>query len=121
MSFRQAVEVLKADSSLAAGAPKKITTERTLPPPVALEADDRALLAQTAAYYHQRLKEEGPGAAARAYLASRGLNHPQLIEHFQLGVADRTLGLSLPLKNRKDGAVIRTRLQAIGLIREKWA
>ncbi len=122
VSFRQAVQVLTEEmvgelSSLAAG-PKKTTTVRSLTAPVSLEADDRALLAQTVAYYHQRLKDEDSGAAARAYLASRGLNHPGLIDAFQLGVADRTLGLSLPLKNRKDGAAIRTRLQAIGLIRE---
>ena len=38
--------------------------------------------------------------------------------HFRLGVADRTLGLRLPDKNRVAGADIRSRLQRIGLYRE---
>ena len=117
VSFRHAVEILKADPSLAAVStlPAKRTTVRALPAPVALDADDQALLAQTVRYYHQRLKER---PEALAYLASRGLEHPQLVDTFRLGVADRTLGLRLPEKNRKDGAAIRERLAAIGLIRE---
>ncbi|ROZ61489.1 CHC2 zinc finger domain-containing protein [Ramlibacter sp. WS9] len=115
VSFRHAIELLKADPSLAAGSPQKVTTTRALPAPVALDADDQALVAQTIDYYYQRLKED---AEARAYLKSRGLDHPALIDTFKLGVADRTLGLRLPLKNRAEGAVIRERLQRIGLIRE---
>jgi DNA primase catalytic core len=121
VSFRHAVELLKEEmnagpSSLAAEAvPVKRSTVRTLPAPVAFDADDRALLSQTVAYYHQRLKAS---PEALAYLASRGLEHPGLVDAFQLGVADRTLGLSLPEKNRKDGAAIRARLQKVGLLRE---
>ena len=54
----------------------------------------------------------------RRYLKARGLEHPALIDTFKLGVADRTLGLRLPMKDRASGAAIRTRLQHIGLIRE---
>jgi DNA primase len=115
VSFRHAVELLKADPSLAAGAPQKVTTTRALSAPVALDADDHALTEQVMDYYHQRLKED---AEAQAYLKSRGLEHPALIDTFKLGVADRTLGLGLPLKNRAEGAAIRERLQRIGLIRE---
>jgi len=117
VSFRHAVEMLKADPSLAAGeaAPIKRSTVRALPAPVALDADDQALLAQTIGYYHERLKES---PEALAYLKARGLDHPQLVDTFQLGVADRSLGLRLPEKNRKDGAAIRERLQRIGLLRE---
>ena len=80
VSFRHAVELLKADlgaqagggaSSSAAGgssaaaaadgaappAPAKRSTVRLLPAPVALDADDRTLLNQAIDYYHQRLKE----------------------------------------------------------------
>lgn len=72
------MELLKADPSLAAGAaPAKRTTVRALPAPVALDADDQALLRQTIDYYHQRLKET-PGALA--YLAARGLEHPALVD-----------------------------------------
>jgi DNA primase len=67
------------------------------------------------AYYHQRLKET---STAREYLASRGLNSEELIDRFQLGLADRTLGLRLPMKNRKEGEVLRTRLTQLGLWRE---
>ena len=119
VSFRHAVELLKDDSALAAGSlngePVKRTTVRSLPPPVTLDADDRALLVQVADYYHQSLKQS---PEALAYLQSRGLDHPELIEHFKLGFANRTLGLRLPEKNRKAGADIRTRLERLGVYRE---
>ena len=118
LSFRHAVEILKADPSLAASAgaaPVKRTSARTLPPPVALDADDQALLAQTIDYYHQRLKDH---AAGLAYLKARGLDHPAVIDTFRLGVADRTLGLRLPNKQRTAGAAIRERLQRLGLYRD---
>ena len=115
VSFRHAVELLKADPAFTAGAATaKRTTVRALPAPVALDADDQALLAQTIDYYHRRLKET---SEALAYLKARGLDHPALVDTFKLGVADRTLGLRLPQKSRKDGAAIRERLQAIGLLR----
>ena len=116
VSFRHAVELLKEDSALAAvhGEPVKRTTVRSLPPPVALDADDRALLVQVVDYYHQTLKTS---PEALAYLQSRGLNHPELIEHFKLGFSNRTLGLRLPDKLRKAGADIRTRLEKLGIYR----
>jgi len=121
VSFRHAVELLKADPSLAArpavegSSPVKRSTVRALPPPVALDADDQHLLDDTLAYYHARLKQS---PEALAYLEARGLTHPELVDTFKLGLADRTLGLRLPEKNRKAGADIRTRLQTIGLLRE---
>ena len=119
VSFRHAVELLKADASLAAstvapGAVKR-TTVRALPAPVAFDADDQALLSQTLDYYHQRLMAT---TEAAAYLKARGLAHPELVATFKLGVTDRTLGLRLPEKTRKAGADIRARLQKIGLIRD---
>lgn len=117
VSFRHAVELLKADPSLVASsaAPVKRSTVRALPPPVALDADEQHLLNDTIAYYHERLKQS---PEALAYLAARGLKHPELIATFKLGLADRTLGLRLPEKNRKAGADLRARLQKIGLLRE---
>lgn len=119
VSFRHAVELLKADPSLAASAVApgaiKRTTVRALPAPVAFDADDHALLNQTIDHYHQRLQAT---TEAAAYLKARGLAHPELVATFKLGVADRTLGLRLPEKTRKAGADIRARLQKIGLIRE---
>ena len=117
ISFRHAVELLHADPALAAEAltPVKRTTVRTLPAPVAFDADDQALLNQTIGYYHATLKQSPD---ALAYLKTRGLDHPELIAHFKLGYANRTLGLRLPEKTRIAGAEIRTRLQKIGIYRE---
>ena len=120
VSFRHAVELLKDDSALAAGSvgasgePVKRSTVRTLPAPVTLDADDRALLVQVVDYYHAGLKNS---PEAQAYLQSRGLAHPEVIEHFRLGFADRTLGLRLPDKRRAAGAHIRARLERLGVYR----
>ena len=114
VSFRHAVELLKEGAPSLAAEPVKRTTVKTLDAPVALDADDRALLKQTVDYYHATLKQS---PEALAYLKSRGLDHPDLIEHFCLGHANRTLGLRLPDKTRKAGADIRARLEAIGIYR----
>lgn len=119
VSFRHAVALLKEGlPSLAAEAasrPVKQTTVRRLPAPVALDADDAALLDQVVGYYHEPLKQS---PEALAYLKARGLDHPELIDAFRLGYANRSLGLRLPEKNRVAGAEIRSRLQKIGLYRE---
>jgi DNA primase len=120
VSFRHAVELLKDENaltSLAAGGshPIKQSTVRTLPPPVALDADDRVLLLQVLSYYQQSLRDS---PEALAYLQSRGLNHPELLDTFKLGFANRTLGLRLPQKNRVEGAQIRARLERLGVYRE---
>ena len=119
VSFRHAVELLKDDTSLAAeslssGSPVKRSTVRALPVPLTLDADDRALLVQVVDYYHQSLKDS---PEALAYLQSRGLDHPNLVEHFKLGYANRTLGLRLPNKQRVGGADIRARLEKVGIYR----
>jgi DNA primase catalytic core len=123
VSFRHAVELLRegvtagdASLSLAAGvAPLKRATIRTLPAPVTRDADNDALMMQVVGYYHDTLKQSPD---ALAYLKSRGLDHPELIDTFKLGFANRTLGLRLPEKNRLAGAELRTRLQAIGIYRQ---
>ena len=122
VSFRHAVELLQADglagssdSVALVGTPVKVSKVRTLPAPVAFDAEDGALLNQTIGYYHETLKNS---PEALAYLQARGLSHPELIPHFRLGYANRTLGLRLPDKTRKAGAQIRTRLERIGIYRE---
>ena len=117
VSFRHAVELLREGVvPLAAdGAVLNNPRLRVLPPPVAFDADDQALLNQTVSYYHERLLAT---TEAQTYLAGRGLAHAELVAHFKLGVADRTLGLRLPEKTRKAGADIRARLQKIGLYRD---
>jgi len=113
VSFRHAVELLReGEIDLPAA---KHGTVRALAAPVRFDADDAALLAETIGYYHERLKQS---PEALAYLAKRGIHDAALIERFQLGFADRTLGLRLPEKNRKAGGEIRGRLQKLGLYRE---
>jgi DNA primase catalytic core len=124
VSFRHAVELLReglpssAAGQAAEAAPIKRTTVRSLPPPVAFDADDAVLLGQVADYYAATLKQ---APEALAYLESRGLAGSaaaEAIEVFKLGYANRTLGLRLPEKNRKAGAEIRTRLERLGVYRE---
>ena len=125
VSFRHAVELLREGvpsssfphSGTGAAEPGSVkrSTVRALPAPVAFDADDRALLNQVVGYYHETLRQS---PEALAYLKSRGLDHSELIERFRLGVADRTLGLRLPQKNRVAGADIRARLQKMGIYRE---
>jgi DNA primase len=117
VSFRHAVELLKDENALTslAAEPVKRTSVRSLPPPVALDADDRALLLQVVGYYQQSLKDS---PEALAYLQSRGLNHPELLDHFKLGYSNRTLGLRMPDKRRVEGAQLRSRLERLGVYRE---
>jgi DNA primase catalytic core len=117
VSFRHAVELLKEGvPALAAGRerPVKHSTVRALPAPVTLDADDTALLGQVVGYYHETLKAS---PEALAYLKARGIDHPEAIERFKLGFANRTLGLRLPDKRRKEGAQVRERLEKLGLYR----
>ena len=118
ISFRHAVELLRADHlplSASPIQPVKVGTMRKLPPPVAREADDRVLLMQVADYYTETLKQS---PEAMKYLSSRGLVSPEMIDRFKLGFANRTLGLRLPAKNRAAGAEMRGRLQQLGVMRE---
>jgi DNA primase len=117
VSFRHAVELLREGMPAVSSGDRvvRVSTVPKLPAPVSSDADDRELLRQVVDYYHDTLQHS---PEALAYLQSRGLNHPELIERFRLGFANRTLGLRLPEKNRKAGAEIRTRLQALGLVRD---
>ena len=117
VSFRQAVELLKSKSPtlFKSGGPVKKSTVPKLPPPVEFNADDEALFGQVLDYYGERLKANQP---AIDYLKKRGLWNEEALKRFRIGYADRTLGLTLPHKNRKDGAEIRTRLQRLGIYRQ---
>jgi DNA primase catalytic core len=117
VSFRHAVEILRAGGPPPSfgAAPVAKSTVLKLPPPVAFDAEDHELLAQVVAYYHATLKTS---PEALAYLKKRGIDHPDAITTFQLGYADRTLGLRLPGKQRLDGQAIRERLQRLGVYRD---
>lgn len=119
VSFRHAVELLRSDHyPLAAkvpAVPVKQSTVRSLAPPVETDADDRKLLAQVVGYYHKTFKES---LEAQTYMQHRGLMSSEMVKHFRIGFANRTLGYRLPEKNRALGEKIRGRLQALGILRE---
>lgn len=119
VEFRHAIELLRADlPTLEASSPSravKASTVRILPPPIERDADDSAVLQQVVAFYHEQLKLS---PEALGYLAKRGLDSPEMIERFQLGFANRTLGYRLPEKSRKTGEELRGQLQRLGLLRE---
>jgi DNA primase len=115
VSFRHAVELLRDGlPAAAAGAGPKRSTVRRLAWPVERTAAGHELLGQVADYYHRVL---GDSPDALGYLARRRIDHPEAIGEFRLGFADRTLGLRLPDKRRKDGAELRGRLEALGIFR----
>ena len=118
VSFRHAVELLKREHFPLAAGPIQLVKRSTvpkLPPPVARDADDRALLVEIVDYYSRTLKQS---PEALKYLASRGLQSSEIIDRFKLGFANRTLGYGLEEKNRVAGAQMRKRLQELGILRE---
>lgn len=117
VSFRHAYELLKNGAAFTGAptcAPVKKTTVPRLASPLAADADDQAALRQVLDYYHARLKEN---PAALAYLKKRGIA-AEAIATFRVGFVDRTLGLRLPHNNRKEGAALRARLTALGILRD---
>ena len=95
--------------------PMKRTTVRRLDNPFKPDAEDVELLDQVVDYYHERLLKTPP---ALDYLKQRGLYDETALRAFRIGYADRTLGLRLPERNRKDGKAIRERLIKLGLLRD---
>jgi DNA primase len=131
VSFRRAVELLRQELGeaprFAADRFDAEGTERALPGPakgalrlregavpLALADSDQALLTEAVAYYQATLTQS---PEALAYLDKRGLAHPEVIEAFGLGYANRTLGYQFPSKVVKAGAALRGALQRIGLLR----
>lgn len=117
VSFRHAVDVLLAEyfplEASRLSTPKRSTVPK-LASPFDAEAADEEVLARVAAYYHERLKESPD---ALSYLDKRGLLVPEVLERLCIGFSDRSLGLRLPLMNRKAGAEMRTKLQKLGVYR----
>jgi DNA primase len=124
VSFRHACELLaKQHPALAA-----VASTDTLPAAVKLSAGklrtaqsfslatgDQELLDQVIDFYHTTLKAS---PEALEYLERRGLGNPELIEHFRLGYANRTLAYRLAPKQYKAGAEMRTALQRVGILRD---
>ena len=118
VSFRHAVTLLREDYRATANPdtkPPQKGTAPKLPAPVSRDADDRVLLLDVVRFYHEAIKQ---APEALRYLEGRGLKSAEMLEHFQLGFANRTLGYTLPQKNRVAGAEIRGRLQKLGILRD---
>jgi DNA primase len=118
ISFRHAFELLRdgGAAAFAGGAePTKHSRVPRLQAPVDFSAEDHALIAQVLDYYNERLWKN---PQALAYLRKRGLDDEALLKRLRVGFADRTLGLRLPPKDRKDGAAIRERLTRLGIYRD---
>jgi DNA primase len=124
VSFRHACELLaKQHPALAAAASTntppaavklsagKLRTAQSF----SLAAGDQELLDQVIDFYHTTLKAS---PEALDYLERRGLGNPELIEHFRLGFANRTLAYRLAPKQYKAGAEMRTALQRVGILRD---
>ena len=115
VSFRFACEILQKDVGIITEAKSiKRSTTMKLPSPLAADADHQARLRDVVDYYHETLKQS---PEALEYLASRGLNDPELINRFKLGFANRTLAYQLPEKQVKAGKIIRSQLQEAGILR----
>ncbi|MEW8025994.1 MAG: toprim domain-containing protein [Candidatus Thiodiazotropha sp.] len=123
VSMRHALELLANDlphcASVAESSPPpkvaKRSNQQKLPSVLSGSADHQTALRQVIDYYHETLKAS---PEALAYLEKRGLKSAELIDTFKLGYANRTLAYRLPPSKRQEGAEIRGRLKAIGLLRE---
>jgi DNA primase catalytic core len=115
VSFRHAVELLRADAGVVELGTPTPRTRTKLPAPVALDAGEQELLDQVIGYYHETLLAS---PEAMAYLERRGIASRELIEQHRLGFANRTLGLRLPATAIKAGAEVRGRLQKVGILRD---
>ena len=119
VSFKHALELLKRDylpsATKPTEPPPKQCTVPKLPPLFQSNADDQALLKIVVDYYHKTLHET---PQAQQYLIKRGLQSAEMVAHFRLGYANRTLTYHLPDKNRVAGAEQRGRLAKLGILRE---
>ena len=115
VSFRHAVELLRADAGVVELGTPTPRTRTKLHAPVALDAGEQELLDQVIGYYHETLLAS---PEAMAYLERRGIASRELIEQHRLGFANRTLGLRLPATAIKAGAEVRGRLQKAGILRD---
>ena len=125
--LRDAVAFLKARLAGAEVNPSSLAVlpvEPKAPPArqllVDLDVDGQALLRQVTEFYHRNLLNS---PETLAWLAHRGLNHPELVSHFRLGFAGAH-GISgdaglMPSTASKEGKRLRERLAALGVLREQ--
>lgn len=118
VSFRQAVEILRECAGYAPEA-QRLKTSRGTEHPIlikpALDLTDQALLDTVRDYYHKTFLSD---PKAMTYLRQRCCLHPEAVETFQLGYANRTLGYRVP-STIDDGKELKARLQKLGILREQ--
>ena len=120
VSFRHACDLLsnggKAAFEQTNGKTKQSTVPK-LPCPLKTSAEEGELLGQVAKFYHSRLASVN-GHGVIDYLNQRGLADEAMIKKFRIGLSDRSLGLRIPHKNRKEGAELRDKLKTLGVYRQ---
>jgi DNA primase catalytic core len=118
VSFRHACEKLRARLGGAPVAPtittRLGTSHEALATPQEAE-DDAALLGRVADYYHRTFLNE---PAAMKYLQARACLHPEAVNAFKLGYANRTLGYRVPPIETAAGRELKARLQGLGVLRQ---
>ena len=116
VSQTHAIEMLRHDHPISVTSDTKVkhSTVRELDVPFTKEDDDQTVFHHVLDYYNQTLKQSPD---ALAYLKSRCIDNVDAIEKFKLGFSNRTLGYHMPAKNRREGALMRGRLQRFGIIR----
>ncbi len=117
VSFRHAYELL-TNQTPNLGHQDKPIKQATVPKldcPLEQDAQDRELMLGVVDYYHETLKRS---PEALHYLEERGITNSELIDRFNLGYANRTLGLRMPARNRQAGKELRVRLTDLGIFRE---
>jgi DNA primase len=123
VSLRHALEILKQreNPDVLGGDIKHIkrATIRKLDPLFDFDNDkpfeNQVLLNQVVDFYNETLKQN---PEVLEYLKKRGLNNSEMIDHFKLGLANRTLAYRLPESNRQAGKEIRGKLQQLGILKE---
>jgi DNA primase len=100
ISFRHAVELLRGEVATKQVKSSDDTPKKTMNTQWASEQDNQILLKRVINYYHQVLKNN---SEALPYLKDRGLLNNEMIDHFKLGFADRTLGYLLPQRGSIEG------------------
>lgn len=115
LDFRAAVEHIEQQGGAVVS---KVANPQ--PAPSTLVADITGTDQQTALqgvidYYHESLKNH---VEALAYLDSRGLNNPDLINTFQLGFSNKALNSILAAKHTQVGKQQREILRATGILKK---
>ena len=95
--------------------PKAKKPKESKPTPTPSSPQDQSLMLDVVRHYHETLLKT---PTALAYLQKRGLNHPDLLQTFQIGFANRNLNQILPKPQKHKPEPIREKLKASGILRD---